>query len=52
MLEPRASALARHADAGVRDLAKGLLAEIRLFRTAGESYGYVFYILRKPGRAP
>jgi SAM-dependent methyltransferase len=54
LLEPRASALADHPDASVRRLAAETLEEIGVFERSEESYGYVFYILRRAraGRGP
>ena len=46
-LEVRARNLIEHQDAMVQSLATGTLEEIALFRTAGDSYGYVFYILER-----
>jgi SAM-dependent methyltransferase len=47
VLEPRAEVLANHADSSVRDLAIQTLKEIETFKISHESYGYVFYILRR-----
>ncbi|MEY9625713.1 hypothetical protein [Sinorhizobium fredii] len=47
VLEPRATTLASHQDAGVRALAQETLKEIEIFETAGGSYGYVFYLLQR-----
>lgn len=47
-LEPRAEALANHADATVRALAQETLQEIAIFRSCGDSFGYVFYALQRP----
>jgi len=47
ILEPRAKALVEHPDAAVRDLAGETLREIDIFNRSDDSYGYVFYILRK-----
>jgi hypothetical protein len=46
-LEPRARALAEHADASVRAMAVETLREIDVFERFGEAYGYVFYLLRR-----
>jgi SAM-dependent methyltransferase len=48
VLEPRASALAAHPDASVREFALDTLKEIEVFRSSGDSYGYVFYVLQRP----
>lgn len=48
VLEPRAAMLASHADASVRAFAQETLKEIEVFKSAGESYGYVFYVLQRP----
>jgi SAM-dependent methyltransferase len=48
-LAPRARALATHESAEVRGLAAGMLREIDVFEKAGESYGYVFYLLQHRG---
>jgi hypothetical protein len=47
LLEPRARELIRHADPPVREVAREALAEIDVFRAAGDSYGYVFYMLER-----
>jgi SAM-dependent methyltransferase len=47
VLEVRASKLVEDRDPAVRALANETLQEISLFRTAGDSYGYVFYILER-----
>ncbi|GEC33329.1 hypothetical protein N181_02855 [Sinorhizobium fredii USDA 205] len=47
VLEPRATTLASHQDAAVRALAQETLKEIEVFETAGDSYGYVFYLLQR-----
>jgi hypothetical protein len=47
VLEPRATALADHPDASVRDFAVETLKEIEIFRRSEESYGYVFYVLQR-----
>ena len=47
LLEPRARALADHADEGVRQFARETLTEIDVFEAAHGSYGYVFYLLRR-----
>jgi SAM-dependent methyltransferase len=47
-LEPRVRGLLDHEDETVRALASENVSEIELFRRAGDSYGYVFYALRRP----
>jgi len=47
VLEPRATSLADHTDGSIRELAAGMLQEIEVFKQAGDSYGYVFYILQR-----
>jgi len=47
VLEPRATGLVDHADQSIRELAAEMLREIEVFQQAGDSYGYVFYILRR-----
>jgi SAM-dependent methyltransferase len=46
-LELRSKALLEHDDAAVRALAAENLEEIEVFRRAGDSYSYVFYLLQK-----
>jgi hypothetical protein len=48
-LGPRAKGLLKHADRPVRELAKGTLKEIEIFEAAEDSYGYVFFVLRRRG---
>lgn len=50
VLEPRAQALVDHPDPAVRDFALDTLKEIEIFECSEESYGYVFYVLRRIGR--
>ena len=47
ILRPRAEALLDHEDSAVRALAQENLEEIAIFRLAGDSYGYVFYLLQR-----
>lgn len=47
-LAPRASMLMDHDDATVQALAAEILDEIRIFEHSENSYGYVFYVLRRP----
>lgn len=47
ILRPRAEALLDHADSAVRALARENLEEIDIFQLAGDSYGYVFYLLQR-----
>jgi trans-aconitate methyltransferase len=49
VLASRASALLDHPDSSVRGLAAETVREIEVFHRAEDSYGYVFYILRRPG---
>jgi len=50
VLEPRAKSLLNHSDSSVRDFAVETLREIEIFRCSEESYGYVFYVLRRANR--
>ena len=47
VLEPRAKALLDHPDQAVRDFAAETVKEIEIFQSSENSYGYVFYILRR-----
>ena len=47
VLEPRAKSLVSHSDVTVRDLAVETLREIETFEISEDSYGYVFYVLRR-----
>jgi SAM-dependent methyltransferase len=47
-LGPRATALLDHPDPAVSELAAGTLREIEVFEASADSYGYVFYVLRRP----
>jgi SAM-dependent methyltransferase len=47
ILEPRARSLVNHSDVAIRDFAVETLKEIETFRTAEDSYGYVFYIVQR-----
>jgi serine/threonine-protein kinase HipA len=47
ILEPRAKALLDHPDKAVSDFAAETLEEIRIFGCSEDSYGYVFYVMRK-----
>jgi SAM-dependent methyltransferase len=47
VLEPRARALLDHPDPAVRRLAAETVEEIRVFGRSENSYGYVFYVLRR-----
>ncbi|HKB03182.1 MAG TPA: class I SAM-dependent methyltransferase [Gemmataceae bacterium] len=47
VLAPRAKALLDHPDAAVRDFAAETVREIEVFACSGDSYGYVFYVLRR-----
>jgi len=46
-LAPRAKALLDHPDASVREFAAETVQEIDVFHRSEESYGYVFYVLRR-----
>ena len=46
VLKPKAQDLIDHPESSVRDLAREMLDEIRVFETSGESYGYVFFVLQ------
>ena len=48
VLEPRATSLLAHPDAAVRKFAADTVREIEVFRGNEDSYGYVFYVLRRP----
>jgi SAM-dependent methyltransferase len=47
ILEPRAKALLDHPDESVRGFAAETIEEIRIFSCSEDSYGYVFYVIRK-----
>ena len=47
VLEPRAKSLVSHSDVAVRDFAVETLKEIETFKISEDSYGYVFYVLRR-----
>lgn len=47
VLESRARAFIEHPDSSVRDLAVEILREIEIFNRSEDSYGYVFYVIRK-----
>jgi SAM-dependent methyltransferase len=47
ILEPRAKSLVSHSDVAVRDFAVETLKEIETFKIAEDSYGYVFYVLKR-----
>ena len=48
ILEPRAKSLLNHSDVAVRDFAVETLKEIETFNISEDSYGYGFYVLRRP----
>jgi trans-aconitate methyltransferase len=52
VLEPRATSLLAHPDSAVRALAADTIREIEVFRVAADSYGYVFYVLRRRTSPP
>jgi cyclopropane fatty-acyl-phospholipid synthase-like methyltransferase len=47
ILEPRAKALIDHPDSSVRDFAADTIKEIEVFNGSEDSYGYVFYVLKR-----
>lgn len=47
-LEPLAQSLLGHREKAVRTIAAQTLEGIRIFDSAEDNYGYVFYVLRKP----
>lgn len=47
-LEPIAQSLLHHPEKAVRAIAAQTLEGIRVFDSADDNYGYVFYVLRKP----
>jgi SAM-dependent methyltransferase len=47
VLEPRAKSLVSHCDITVREFAVETLKEIETFEISKDSYGYVFYVLRR-----
>jgi serine/threonine-protein kinase HipA len=47
VLGPRARALLEHPSAPVREFAAETVREIEIFQRAEDSYGYVFYVLRR-----
>lgn len=47
ILGPRAEKLIDHSDASVREMAVETLREIDVFKSSGDSYGYVFYIFER-----
>lgn len=47
-LEPLANSLLQHPEKAVRAFAAQTLEGIRIFDSAEDNYGYVFYVLRKP----
>jgi SAM-dependent methyltransferase len=47
ILAPRAKALLEHPDPSVRDFAAETVREIEIFQCSEDSYGYVFYVLRR-----
>ncbi|BAL24611.1 class I SAM-dependent methyltransferase [Azoarcus sp. KH32C] len=47
-LEPLAQSLLQHPDKAVRAFAAQTLEGIRIFDSAEDNYGYVFYVLRRP----
>lgn len=46
VLKPRAGGLLGHEDSQVREFAAAMLEEIAVYETKGESYGYVFLVLK------
>ncbi|WP_286164202.1 class I SAM-dependent methyltransferase [Azoarcus sp. DN11] len=51
-LEPLATSLIQHPEKAVRTFAAQTLDGIRIFDSAENNYGYVFYVLRKPDDDP
>lgn len=49
-LEPLATSLLQHPEKAVRNFANETLNGIRIFDLSGENYGYVFYVLKRPGQ--
>ncbi len=47
VLGPRAGKLIDHLDSSVREMAAETLREIEVFKSSGDSYGYVFYIFER-----
>jgi len=47
ILEPRAQGLLDHPDEGVRGFAAETVEEIRIFGRSEDSYGYVFYVMKR-----
>lgn len=47
VLEPRAEKLLKHPDKSVREMAAETIREIEVFKSSGDSYGYVFYIFER-----
>ena len=47
ILEPRAKKLLDHPDESVREFVTETMEEIRIFGCSEESYGYVFYVIKK-----
>ena len=47
LLEPRAQAQLDHPDVSVRNFAAETVREIAIFNASEDSYGYVFYVLRR-----
>lgn len=48
VLGPRAQSLLEHPDESVRTYAAETVREVDVFDQCGDSYGYVFYVLRRP----
>ncbi|MEX2167173.1 MAG: class I SAM-dependent methyltransferase [Methyloceanibacter sp.] len=47
ILETRAQAFVDHSDPSIRNFARDTVKEIEIFKTAEDSYGYVFYMLQR-----
>ena len=47
VLGPRAEKLLKHPDESVREMAAETIREIEVFKSSGDSYGYVFYIFER-----
>lgn len=47
ILEARAGTLRDHPDRVIRDFAAAMIEKISIFQSCGDSFGYVFYVMRK-----
>jgi len=48
VLNPRAKRLMDHPDPAVAEFATEMLREIEIFDSSNGSYGYTFYVLKRP----